>query len=182
MTILPKRPILGRLLPGVSHLCLDGRLHYQASPCFECEILMAYDEEDNLFEEEFDFVDEDDEDTNETQSEQLEQAEDRPAKPKRRSTRSAKDETQADDQEQGSQEEPESNAEVAEEQQPAEPVGPPADHVVHLYEYGEFKRTVQREFTSDDADAFAVEFNRTSEAHGRLAVPADKEADPRPTV
>lgn len=59
-----------------------------------------------------------------------------------------------------------------------EPVGLPADHVIHIYELRKFKRTIPRDFTSDDADKFAVEYNRTSANHGRWAVSGPKDAQP----
>jgi hypothetical protein len=63
-----------------------------------------------------------------------------------------------------------------------EPEGPPTDHVVHVYELGKFKRTIQREFTAEDAEAFAVEYNRTSRPYGRSAVVASHEAEPASTI
>jgi len=58
-----------------------------------------------------------------------------------------------------------------------EPPGPPTDHVVHLYEFGDFTRTIPREFTSEDAEAFSAEYNRTSNPHSRHAVPANKDEE-----
>ena len=50
------------------------------------------------------------------------------------------------------------------------PETPPANYVVHVYEHKKFKRTIDRPFTPEDAEAFATEFNRTSKNYGRLAV------------
>src|SRR5690606_27205123 len=61
---------------------------------------------------------------------------------------------------------------------PPEPVGPPADHVVHIYEGRKFKRTIVRDFTSEDADKFAAEYNRTSASHNRWAVAGAKDEQP----
>ena len=105
-----------------------------------------------------------------------------PAKPKRKSTRKSKSEAKSSPSEEGGAQDAEKSSAAEEPEQPAEPEGPPADHVVHLYEHGKFTRTVQREFTEDDAEAFATEFNRTSASHGRHAVAASKDAAPAPTV
>lgn len=61
---------------------------------------------------------------------------------------------------------------------PEEPAGPPADHVVHIYEFGTLKRTIPRAFVDADAVAFAEEYSRTGKAYGRLAVPAHKDDVP----
>jgi len=63
-----------------------------------------------------------------------------------------------------------------------EPEGPPTDHVVHVYELGKFKRTIQREFTAEDAEAFALEYNRTSKPYGRIALAASREGEPAETL
>mgnify|MGYP001157991694 FL=1 len=60
----------------------------------------------------------------------------------------------------------------------AEPVGPPTDHVVHIYEFRVFKRTIGREFTSEEADLFTTEYNRTAGNHSRWAVAGNKEHQP----
>ena len=144
---------------------------------------MTYDDEGSLFDEEFDFVDEDDVDESEDPTEESveEEAakEEKPpaAKPKRKTTRKGKRAAAESTEESES----DSTAE-AEPEKPAEPVGPPADHVVHVYEFGDYKRTIQREFTGEDAEAFAVEFNRTSAAHSRMAVAASREVEPAPTI
>jgi hypothetical protein len=56
---------------------------------------------------------------------------------------------------------------------------PLANYVVHIYEYQEFKRTVDRPFTPEDAEAFASEYNRTSKPYGRFAVTGKDDAKPR---
>ena len=147
---------------------------------------MAYDDDDDLFGEDFDFVDEDEEETAPQQAdEQLEEAEQAPpAKAKAKSgsrggkrTKKQRSEPDAEqDDKQG-----DGKAEGAAEE-PEEPPGPPADHVVHVYEFGKFKRTINREFTGEDAAAFVVEYNRTSQAHGREAVAASRDEQPAPAV
>jgi hypothetical protein len=149
---------------------------------------MAYDDED-LFEEEFDFVDEEeDSDVEDSPVDELDSdvEEEEPSKPKRRSPRSssskgggkqtAKKPVASDSE----QEDDEFATEVDEPEEAAVPAGPPTDHVVHIYEFGDFKRTIQREFTDEDAIKFAEEFNRTSKNYGRHAVPVERDEEPEP--
>jgi len=51
-----------------------------------------------------------------------------------------------------------------------QPPPSPSDHVERVYEYGALKRTIDREFTAEEAEAFASEYNRTARAYGRFAV------------
>ena len=64
---------------------------------------------------------------------------------------------------------------------PAVPTGPPADHVVHIYEYGEFKRTINRKFTDEEAVSFAEEYTRTGKCYGRYAIATPDDEEPAPT-
>jgi hypothetical protein len=82
-----------------------------------------------------------------------------------------------DDIEAESEDQEEAEAATEEEIPPA-----PTDHVVHVYEYGKFARTVEREFTAEDAEAFASEYNRTAKPYGRFAVAAKAKARPKKTV
>jgi hypothetical protein len=59
--------------------------------------------------------------------------------------------------------------------------GPPADHVVHIYEYGAFKRTIARKFTDEEAVTFAEEYTRTGKAYGRYAIATPDDEEPSPT-
>jgi hypothetical protein len=61
------------------------------------------------------------------------------------------------------------------------PTGPPADHVVHIYEYNDFKRTIPRKFTDEEAVSFAEEFTRTGKAYGRYAIATPEDEEPSPT-
>ena len=61
-------------------------------------------------------------------------------------------------------------------------VEPKTDYVVHVYEHTKFLRTLAREFTPEDADAFATVFNKTGRAYGRFAVPAKNDAPPQPEL
>jgi hypothetical protein len=152
---------------------------------------MAYDDED-LFDEEFDFVDDDDD--SEVEDAEVDEAdsdseEEEPVKPKRRSPRSS---SSKGDSKRGPKKpapaaseeveeiDEEFATEVDEPDEAAVPTGPPLDHVVHIYEFGDFKRTIQREFTDEDSIKFAEEFNRTSKSYGRHAVPAERSEEPDP--
>lgn len=151
---------------------------------------MAYDDQDDLFVEDFDFVDEDEEDNTpveEAQQEPVEESEDKPTdqsptKPRRRSSsrggkRGAKQKPEPEAQESAETEEKAEEEGSAPVEEPKEPVVP-TDHVVHIYEFGKFTRTINREFTSDDAEAFVVEYNRTSSAHCRQAMAAGRDDIP----
>jgi hypothetical protein len=73
-------------------------------------------------------------------------------------------------------------SEVEAQPQPPQAVsGPPADHVVHIYEYGEFKRTIPRKFTDEEAVSFAEEYTRTGKAYGRYAIATPEDEQPSPT-
>ena len=54
--------------------------------------------------------------------------------------------------------------------------------MVHVYEYKKFKRTIDRPFTPEDAEAFATEFNRTGKSYGRVAVSGKNDAKPKKTL
>lgn len=64
---------------------------------------------------------------------------------------------------------------------PPEPTGPPADHVIHIYEFGKLKRTIPRKFTDEQAVGFAEEFTRTNKAYGRYAVATPDDEEPAET-
>ncbi len=59
---------------------------------------------------------------------------------------------------------------------------PVANYVVHVYEHRNFKRTIDRPFTPEDAEAFASEYNRTSKSYGRFAVAGKVDAKPRKSL
>jgi hypothetical protein len=124
---------------------------------------MPRDEDEDLYDEEFDFVDDDDE-----ADDDVDEEEDEPS-----------DES--------------SNGEVGEDRREAEgdeeavdeygrPETTPANYVVHIYEHKKFTRTIERPFTPEDAEAFATEFNRTSKAYGRVAVSGKNDAKPKKTL
>lgn len=124
---------------------------------------MAEDEDDDLYEEEFDFVDDEDEEEDELDNGEVDEAEDE------------------------SPEEPvdEEAAEGAAEEDDVDEYGrpsPAANYVIHVYEYSRFKRTIDRPFTPEDAEAFATEFNRTGKSYGRVAVPSKNDAKPKKSL
>jgi len=122
---------------------------------------MAQEEDDDLYDEEFDFVDEDDED-DETRAEDTDIADN-----------AAADDREKDDGDTGQEEEA-----VDEYGRPE----PAANYVVHVYEYKKFKRTIDRPFTPEEAEAFATEYNRTSKLYGRFAVAGKNDAKPKKTL
>ena len=63
-----------------------------------------------------------------------------------------------------------------------EPPPPPTDHVVHVYEFGKLRRTIDRLFTAEDAEAFASEYNRTAKPYGRFAVAGKEKGRPKKTI
>ena len=180
---------------------------------------MPYDDDDDLFNHEFDFVDDDDDEAKDKAKDADE------TKPRRRGPAPrgrAKDKPEAGEKEKPAargpkragpsrprREGPESKppappadlepapvgylmddvpvddepSEVDQEVAavPPEPTGPPADHVVHVYEYGEYKRTIPRKFTDEEAVSFAEEYTRTGKAYGRYAVATPEDEEPAPT-
>ncbi len=56
---------------------------------------------------------------------------------------------------------------------------PVANYVVHVYEDRKFKRTIDRPFTPEDAEAFATEFNRTAKNYSRVALTGKNDAKPK---
>lgn len=118
---------------------------------------MAREEEDDLYDEEFDFVDDDEEEEARVEDSDIA---DEPAADNRRGN-----EVDAD-----------------QEEEPVDEYGrpePAANYVVHVYEYKKFKRTIDRPFTPEEAEAFATEYNRTSKSYGRLAVAGKNDAKPK---
>jgi hypothetical protein len=143
------------------------------------------EEDEDLYDDEFDFVDDDDDD------EEMEDADADDEVDKA----DAADDGDDDDDDSELDEEPARGEAVAErdsfdEAQDAVVEGeekvdeygrpePPANHVVHIYEYRQFKRTIDRPFTAEDAEAFASEYNRTSKPYGRFAIAGKDDAKPR---
>lgn len=120
---------------------------------------MARDDDDDLYEEEFDFVDDDEDEDRDEQSDLEEEA-----------SAESEDDRALDEPRAGDDDEP-----VDEYGRPE----PKADYVVHVYEQRKFKRTIDRPFTPEDAEAFATEYNRTGKSYGRMAVTGKNDAKPK---
>jgi len=120
---------------------------------------MPRDDEEDLYEEEFDFVDDDDDELDEAS--EIE------------SVSSAAEQDSNLDEEATNREEP-----VDEYGRPE----PKADYVVHVYEQRKFIRTIDRPFTPEDAESFATEYNRTAKPYGRLAVTSKNDAKPKKSL
>jgi hypothetical protein len=134
---------------------------------------MPHDEDDDLYNEEFDFVDDD-----EDQSDDSDLG-DEP------------DEARRDDSDLASEPETRERAGADSEgfgdadEEPVDEYGrpePAANYVVHIYEQKKFKRTLERPFTPEDAEAFATEYNRTSKPYHRIAVSGKNDAKPKKTL
>jgi len=117
---------------------------------------MAREEDDDLYDEDFDFVDEE-EDGSEVEEEAATDREDTPL-----------DEPVGDEEEV-----------VVDEYGRPEPA---ANYVVHVYEHKKFKRTIDRAFTPEDAEAFATEYNRTSKTYHRFAVTGKNDTQPKKSL
>jgi hypothetical protein len=119
---------------------------------------MAAEEDDDLYDEEFDFVDDDEEEAEGNEGAVAEDA--------------------------GVEEDLGEDARGDEgEEEPLDEYGrpetTPANYVVHIYEHKKFTRTIDRPFTPEDAEAFATEFNRTSKNYGRMAISGKNDAKPK---
>ena len=154
----------------------------------EPAIMAPDDEGEDLYDDEFDFVDDDDDDDDDDDEKDDD------------SELDADDADAADDADSELDDEPapreaaaqrESNNDVADDmgddtgddaEEKVDEYGrpePAPNYVVHIYEYRQFKRTIDRPFTGEDAEAFASEYNRTSKPYGRFAVAGKDDAKPR---
>jgi hypothetical protein len=139
-------------------------------PLFLKDAAMARDEDDDLYDEEFDFVD-DDEDTDEARADDSDMSDEpavteEPAATDERARRGRDEFGFSDD-------------------EPVDEYGrpePAANYVVHIYEQKKFKRTIDRPFTPEDAEAFATEYNRTAKPYHRVAVAGKNDAKPKKAI
>jgi hypothetical protein len=124
---------------------------------------MAPEDDDDLYDDDYDFVDdeEDDDDASDVDEE---------------AAAPADDESPLDEAARG--DEDADNEPVDEYGRPE----PKADYVVHVYEQKKFKRTIERPFTPEDAEAFASEYNRTAKSYGRFAVTGKNDAKPKKSL
>jgi hypothetical protein len=132
---------------------------------------MARDDEDDLYDEEFDFVDDDDDD--EVDDDDTDEADE--------SDEADKDADVGEQAVDKDNREDEPGVDEGEEavDEYGRPEQVPANYVVHIYEHKKFKRTIERPFTAEDAEAFATEFNRTSKSYGRVALTSKNDAKPK---
>jgi hypothetical protein len=129
---------------------------------------MPRDEDDDLYDEEFDFVDdEDDGDDRPTDDSDL-------AEETATESRSEIEDTRYQDGDRDQDEE-----EAVDEYGRPEPA---ANYVVHIYENKKFKRTIDRPFTPEDAESFATEYNRTSKPYHRFALTGKNDTKPKKTL
>lgn len=139
---------------------------------------MADDEDDDLYEEEFDFVDDEDEDEDdeEEQEEDLDDdADDSEVGEGSDEEDSLETEVDQADRDERDVEDVEEGAEVDEYGRPS----PTANYVVHIYEYSKLKRTIDRPFTPEEAEAFCTEYNRTGKSYGRVSVAGKNDVKPK---
>jgi hypothetical protein len=132
---------------------------------FKEPIPMA-DEDEDLYDDEFDFVD----DLDEGEDEDFEESDVDGA--------SAPEPAEPEVAERDNREEPE----AVEEEDPYATPPPAANYVVHIYEHRQFKRTIDRPFTGEDAEAFASEYNRTAKPYGRFAIAGKNDAKPHKSL
>lgn len=115
---------------------------------------MAPENDDDLYDEEFDFVDEEEPESDIAEEEAARGDEESPL-----------DEAAGEE-------------EVDEYGRPQ----PQANYVVHIYEHRKFKRTIDRPFTPEDAEVFATEYNRTSKLYHRVAVAGKNDTQPKKSL
>jgi hypothetical protein len=149
---------------------------------------MPRDEDDDLYDEDFDFVDdEDDEDemdnSSEEAAEESEPAEEaiteRPRRGSRRPSGVRRTEPRA---EPPDEDFPEGRADAEQAEEAVDEYGrpePAANYVVHIYEHKKFQRTIERPFTPEEAEAFATEYNRTAKAYHRIALAGKNDTKPK---
>ena len=144
---------------------------------------MADDDDDDLYDEEFDFVDEDDDDDEESDGEEASADESDLADDDADDRIDDRADERADDRRDDRADEPAVRGEAGGEPEAAEDeygrTEPVANYVVHVYEDRKFKRTIDRPFTPEDAEAFATEFNRTAKNYSRVALTGKNDAKPK---
>jgi len=121
-------------------------------------------DDDDLYDEEYDFVD----DADEEEDSEVEE-------PAERSEIAAEDRDGVDAGDKELADEELADEELDEFGRPE----PPPDHVVHIYECKKYKRTIDRAFTAEDAEAFASEYNRTAKPYARFAIVGKEDAKPK---
>jgi hypothetical protein len=153
---------------------------------------MARDEDDDLYDEEFDFVDDDDDEDDdvddgssfeeESLADDSDLAEEEPAPQRTSRDRETSERDRGGDAEGDRPERQEGDAAEEPFDEYGRPEQTPANYVVHIYEARKFKRTIDRAFTPEDAEAFASEMNRTSKNYSRVAVTGKNDAKPKKSL
>jgi hypothetical protein len=150
---------------------------------------MPRDEDDDLYDEDFDFVDDDDDEDEEVSDEAEEAAEEAepPEEPvterPRRGGRRPR--TERPPEPRGESRDDDFGAGIADAEQAEEAVDeygrpePAPNYVVHIYEHKKLKRTIERPFTPEEAEAFATEYNRTAKSYGRFAMAGKNDSKPK---
>ncbi|HEY4235320.1 MAG TPA: hypothetical protein VGM76_17950 [Lacipirellulaceae bacterium] len=128
---------------------------------------MPAEDDDDVYNDEYDFVDdESDDETDDDVDDEEDIAEDEPAE-EDAPVRGAAD--------------PDGELVEGDADEYSRPA-PLANYVVHVYEHQKFKRTIDRPFTAEDAEAFSSEYNRTAKPYGRFAVAGKDDAKPRKSL
>jgi len=166
---------------------------------------MPPEDDDDLYDGDFEFVDDDDEDYEDSdefdseiaEEEEVEEevvekkpkkkakkkapkaapAKKKKAAPKRKRKPAPKDEVAANEEVEENTDEAAAENDVAEGDEYGR-TEPEANYVVHVYELKKLKRTIDRKFTPEDAEAFVTEYNRTSKSYNRWAVPGKDDVQP----
>jgi hypothetical protein len=125
---------------------------------------MPRDEDDDLYEEEFDFVDDEEEEDSATEDSDLAEEAEAERRPDTKGARYPDEAAYPDEEE------------AVDEYGRPEPA---ANYVVHIYENKKFKRTIDRPFTPEDAEAFATEYNRTAKPYHRSAIAGKNDTKPK---
>ncbi len=129
---------------------------------------MASDDDEDLYNEEFDFVDEEDDADDGDDASNVEEV----AATVADNGDAAKDAKDADNA-------VDEGSEAADDDAPPKPA---TDHVVHLYECRKFTRTINRPFTAEDAEAFASDYNKSAKSYARFAVAGKEDAKPKKSI
>src|SRR3990170_7468465 len=141
---------------------------------------MSRDDEDDYFNEDFDLVDEEDtladEESDVAKGEEPEKSSDDDVRESRHAKRNSPRRDEESDL--GTTSDSAEDEDLDEFGRPK----PVANYVVHVYEYKKYKRTIERAFTPEEAEAFATEYNRTSKLYHRFAVTGKNDAKPKKSL
>jgi hypothetical protein len=146
---------------------------------------MPRDDDDDLFHEEFDLVDEYDNDYEDDDEEYIDNGSENEAElpvkepgPVERKPAAARGSRRPHRYEPEAEDGQFQEEDVDEYGRPL----PAPNYVVHVYEHRKYRRTIDRPFTPEDAEAFATEYNRTGKPYGRFAVAGKNDAKPQKSL